>query len=104
MEVTIERYNPDNQSRFTSRFSVPVPLQECWSVMDVLDYISLKLDPSLSYYKHSACDHGICGRCSLAVNGKTRLACVEVVSGSDDCLALGPAPGRTPIKDLVTRL
>ena len=73
------------------------------TVMDVLDYISLHLDPSLAYYKHSACDHGICGRCSVSINGKTRLACIEVVNRAAGCLFLAPVPGREPVRDLVTR-
>lgn len=83
-------------------FDVPVPLTEDhWTAMDVLDYISLHLDPSLAYYKHSACNHGICGRCLIQVNGKPALACLAVVDPAGK-LVLEPARNRAKVRDLVT--
>ena len=29
------------------------------TVMDLLDYISQNIDPSLGYYRHSVCNHGV---------------------------------------------
>ncbi|MGI6623680.1 MAG: 2Fe-2S iron-sulfur cluster-binding protein [Acetivibrionales bacterium] len=103
MKVEIERYRPDTGEKRKDCFEVPVTNDRRMTVMDLLDYISLNLDGSLSYYKHSACNHGICGRCSLQVNGKTRLACLTVVNDYDT-LTLSPANGRKVIKDLVTKL
>jgi succinate dehydrogenase / fumarate reductase iron-sulfur subunit len=67
--------------------------------MDVLDYISLHFDGSLAYYKHSVCDHGICGRCGLRVNGKASLACTTLVETSK--LMLEPLSVKYTVKDLV---
>lgn len=74
MQVKIYRYDPsaDTESHFDM---FDVPAMPHWTVMDVLDYISENLDSTVAYFKHGACDHGICGRCSLRVNGKVKLAC-----------------------------
>lgn len=103
MRVEIERYDPGKQRTFVSGFEVPIPTGETWTVMDVLDYVSAHLDPSLAYYKHSACDHGICGRCGVSVGGRGRLACTEAIDGGTAVLELAPVPGRVPVRDLVTR-
>lgn len=104
MKVRVYRFDPElvAQGRF-DEFEVPVPTgEDSWSVMDVLDYISLELDPSLAYYRHSACNHGICGRCVLQVNGKTRLACLHIVDPGQP-LVLEPAAKRQRVRDLVTK-
>lgn len=82
-------------------FEVPSDPADELTVMDVLDYISEHLDPTLGYYRHSACNHGICGRCLLTVNGKATLACTARVDPSAG-LKLEPAPGREVVRDLVT--
>lgn len=102
MRVIINRYNPTTREKYTQIFDVPVAPQKKMTVMDILDYTSENLDSSLSYYKHSVCNHGICGRCSLDINGKTRLACLIVANDYDE-LVLSPAKGRKIIKDLVTK-
>jgi succinate dehydrogenase/fumarate reductase-like Fe-S protein len=71
------------------------------TVMQILDYISLHLDHSLAYYKHSACAQGICGRCALKVNGKAALACTAKVEPGTPEISLEPA-GAPVVRDLVT--
>jgi succinate dehydrogenase/fumarate reductase-like Fe-S protein len=66
------------------------------SVTNVLDYIYENLDSSLAYY--TSCHRGVCGRCLMIVNGKTRLACIELVT---DNLTLNPLPNHRVIRDLV---
>ncbi len=83
-------------------YEVPVSADCRMTVMDVLDYIALNLDHTLSYYKHSVCNHGICGRCGLSVNGKTRLACLTVANEYGQ-LELAPVFSHELIKDLVTQ-
>lgn len=103
MEVRIDRYDPDTQNSRVERFEIPQEICEGMTVMDVLGYIATQYDPTLAYYQHSVCNHGICGRCSLRVNGKVRLACITPVEGLTE-LHVAPADGRTVIRDLVTRL
>ncbi len=102
MKILVQRYNPVTSETRIDEFEVPVCKDKNMTVMDVLDYISLKLDSTLNYYKHSVCNHGICGRCSLSVNGKVRLACLEVVNNYES-LFLKPIPNRVLINDLVTK-
>lgn len=102
MIVQIDRYEPESGKKRTDSFEVPLTNHRM-TVMDVLEYITLHFDPSVAYYHHSVCDHGICGRCSLRVNGKTALACLTVANDFD-ALHLAPAPGRTVVRDLVTKL
>lgn len=71
-------------------------------VMDVLDYIYENLDHTLSYYKHSTCNQGICGRCALKVNGSHKLACVAQVTQDTDYLLLEPVQGEV-VKDLIVK-
>lgn len=71
------------------------------TVMDVLDHIYENLDPSLSYYKHSTCNQGICGRCLVKLNGKPVLSCVEKVDNTLETITIEPK-NKKVIKDLVT--
>lgn len=103
MKVTIHRYDPDTQRKWIDSYEVPVSDGRSLTVMDVLDYISSNLDHTLAYYKHSTCNHGICGRCSVRVNGAVKLACIAQVDTSAD-LEVAPVPTRTLIRDLVTKL
>ncbi len=98
MKVKIYRYDPavDAESHFDS-FDVPV--EPHWTVMDVLDYISENLDSTIAYFKHGACDHGICGRCALRVNGNIKLACSAEIA-EDNILEIAPAH-KNIVRDLV---
>ena len=92
MNITVKRSAPGARCTFEA------PADGTWTIMDVLDYIALHLDPSLAYYKHSACNQGICARCMLKVNGKTALACTCRPEGDD--LSLEPRAGSV-VRDLV---
>lgn len=99
MRVRILRQDPSvNQEAHFQEYEVPV--QADWTVMDVLDHIFQHLDPSLAYFRHSICDHGICARCAMKVNGKAALACVTIVGAFPE-LTLEPCSSRV-VRDLVT--
>lgn len=103
MKVKVYRYDHlENKEGYFDEFEVPVPKDENWTVMDVLDYIAQNLDSSIGYYKHSVCNHGICGRCIMRVNKKTKLACLCVANDYEE-LVLEPMRKRKVIKDLVTQ-
>ncbi|MCP4754038.1 MAG: hypothetical protein GY866_24400 [Proteobacteria bacterium] len=80
----------------------PLPEKAGLSVMDALDYIHLHLDPSLAYYSHSRCNHGICVRCSVKINGRNGLACETLLPVEGD-IAIGPVNRDSVIKDLVCK-
>lgn len=98
MKVNVFRGKNRDHSRYDI-FDVPLPADGTCSVMDVLDYIYENLDGTLSYYRHSVCNQGICGRCGVKINGKTSLACVTKVMEEE--LLLEPKNDRI-VKDLVT--
>jgi succinate dehydrogenase/fumarate reductase-like Fe-S protein len=100
MHIKVYRKDPENDSTgHYDVFNVPYSETDIVTVMDVLDYISLYHDGSLAYYKHSACDHGICGRCGLRVNGNAVLACTAVADAP--FLLLEPLRDKDVIRDLV---
>ena len=97
--VKVYRFDPsaDREGRFQE---YEVPAKEYWTVMDVLDYISRQLDGTVAYFRHSACDHGICGRCVLKVNGEPHLACTYSLNQEQE-LILEPK-NENIVRDLVT--
>lgn len=99
--VSIYRFDPetDTEGRFKS---YEVNMDPGMSVMDVLDFIHFNIDPSLSYYSHSACLHGICSRCVVRVNGKNGLACETPIPETGD-FTIEPTSRERVLKDLVTR-
>jgi succinate dehydrogenase / fumarate reductase, iron-sulfur subunit len=100
INVRIFRYDPavDAQGSYES---FEVPALSRWTVMDSLDYITKNLDSSVAYYRHSACDHGICGRCLMKINGKLQFACSCEV-GDAPLMTIEPA-GSEIVRDLVVR-
>ena len=77
-----------------------VPVVQGLKVMDVLDYIYANLDHTLAYYRHSSCCQAICGRCACRLNGRTILACAEIVDIDAEKMFLEPGEG-TLVRDLV---
>ena len=76
-----------------------VPVVQGMKVMDVLDYIYANLDHTLAYYRHSSCCQAICGRCACRLNGRTILACAEIVDIDAEKMFLEPGEG-TLVRDL----
>lgn len=99
MKVTVYRFDPEvDQAPHYDTYDLPITAEDHYTVMDVLEYIFDHVDSSLSYYSHSVCNHGICGRCTVKINGKAGLACTTLASGED--FTLEPAGSRV-VKDLV---
>ena len=63
--------------------------------MSVLRELYETQDHSLAFYY--SCRIGKCAGCQVKVNGKVRLACIEVVTGD---IVLEPQPGYKVIRDL----
>ncbi len=97
IKVKVFRFDPttDKEPRYQT---YEVPLTEGMSVLDVLDYIYENLDSSLAYYDHAACRHGLCGGCTLLVNGKASLVCQTPVSGD---ITIEPPSKFEVVRDLV---
>ena len=100
MKVHVQRYDPDMNRHWLQTYEVDCS-KRSMTVQDLLEEIAQTQDPSLGFFRHSICNHGICARCILSVNGKNRLACVELVQGHEE-LFLAPASTRHVIRDLIS--
>ena len=76
-------------------------LQIIISALDVLIYIKSKIDSSLTFRR--SCREGICGSCSMNINGTNNLACITDIS-TETKLKFYPLPHMPVIKDLVPDL
>lgn len=86
--LKIRRYNPDEKKPFRQE-SFEVEAGEGEKITYGLSEVYKKRDPSLSYIL--GCRTGHCGLCSMMINGKPGLACME---------SLGPDTELEPLKDL----
>lgn len=101
MKVTVYRFNPEtDQEASYQTYELPITKTDRYTVMDILEYIYNHYDTSLSFFNHSACNHGICGRCGLKINGKPGLACTVLVESDE--IKLEPINTHV-VKDLVVR-
>ncbi|XP_068968660.1 succinate dehydrogenase [ubiquinone] iron-sulfur subunit-like [Bombus flavifrons] len=99
--VRVYRWNPEkpNVKPFMQQFSVD--LNKCGTmVLDVLALIKAEHDPTLSYRR--SCREGICGSCSMNINGVNTLACITKVKESPKPIVIYPLPHSYVIRDLVT--
>ena len=80
--------------------SYEVPLRENQTVLDVVTHIQRYIDPTLSY--RFSCRVGMCGTCSMIVNGRPRWTCRTHVSKvvENGRLELAPLRSLRIIKDL----
>ncbi len=87
----------DAPSRFES-FSVE--REPNMNVLDVVARIQSTQDPTLAF--RYSCRAGMCGTCSMRVNGRNRWTCRTSVDGlGGDLLQLEPLPHYPVIRDLV---
>jgi succinate dehydrogenase / fumarate reductase iron-sulfur subunit len=102
VNIRVRRFDPsvDTSAHF-QEFSVQIPEDEEWTVMDALDYIHENMDSSVSYHRHSSCDRGICARCAVRVNGRPRVIC-QFLCPTEGEIVLEPVK-KNVVKDLVAR-
>jgi succinate dehydrogenase / fumarate reductase iron-sulfur subunit len=72
-------------------------------LLDALIHIKNTIDPSLTFRR--SCREGICGSCSMNIDGRNTLACTK---GWEECssstISIAPLPHQPVVKDLVTDL
>jgi succinate dehydrogenase/fumarate reductase-like Fe-S protein len=93
--VNVRRYNPVEGKEVTY-VTYEVPFEPGWSITNILNYINETFDGGLSHYV--SCRRGICGECTVKVNGRPKLACMEMVTGD---ITLDPISEGRVIKDLI---
>lgn len=102
-EFRIYRWNPEDgkNPRIDTFF---VDLDDCGSmILDALIWIKSKIDPTLTFRR--SCREGVCGSCSMNIDGVNTLACTrtmdEVKAGP---VRIYPLPHLPVIRDLVPDL
>ncbi len=102
-EFRIYRWNPDDgQNPRVDTFFVD--LDHCGSmVLDALIWIKSNIDPSLTFRR--SCREGVCGSCSMNIDGVNTLACTRTMDEiGHDTVRIYPLPHMPVVKDLVPDL
>jgi len=98
---SIYRYNPEDTSAMPYMQKYKVDLNECGPmVLDALIKIKNDIDPSLTFRR--SCREGICGSCSMNIQGTNTLACLSRIDTNlKKTTRIYPLPHMYVIKDLV---
>jgi succinate dehydrogenase / fumarate reductase iron-sulfur subunit len=95
----IYRYDPDAGQNPTYDI-FEVDLDTCGPmVLDALIKIKSEQDPSLTFRR--SCREGICGSCSMNMDGRNGLACTTAIEDLKGEIRITPLPHMDVIKDLV---
>ncbi|MHA6692718.1 succinate dehydrogenase iron-sulfur subunit [Devosia sp. A449] len=98
----IYRYDPDFEAN-PRIDTFEVDLDDCGPmVLDALVWIKNKIDPTLAFRR--SCREGVCGSCSMNLNGTNWLACTRYISDMASPATIYPLANMRIIKDLVPDL
>ena len=98
----VYRWNPDDgQNPRIDTYEVG--LDKCGPmVLDALIKIKNEIDPTLTFRR--SCREGICGSCSMNIDGTNTLACTQATDDIKGPVRVYPLPHLQVIKDLVPDL
>lgn len=101
-EFKIYRWSPDDGSN--PRIDIyEVDLDSCGPmVLDALIKIKNEIDPTLAFRR--SCREGICGSCSMNIDGTNTLACLKPIEDMPQAVNINPLPHMAVVKDLVPDL
>ncbi|XP_043503090.1 succinate dehydrogenase [ubiquinone] iron-sulfur subunit, mitochondrial-like isoform X1 [Polistes fuscatus] len=96
----IYRWNPEKPKvkPFMQQYNVDLN-KSGTMVLDALHVIKGELDPTLSFRR--SCREGICGCCSMNINGVNNLACLTKIKHSPKPIIIYPLPHAYVIRDLI---
>lgn len=98
----VYRYDPDSGEN-PSVDSFELDMDNCGPmVLDALLKIKADMDSSLALRR--SCREGICGSCSVNINGQNTLACTRAIADYPADIHIYPLPHQPIIKDLVSDL
>jgi succinate dehydrogenase / fumarate reductase iron-sulfur subunit len=101
-EYRIYRWDPDSgkNPRLDTYY---VDRGDCGPmVLDALIWIKNNIDPTLTFRR--SCREGICGSCSMNIDGTNTLACTKAMDDIGDEIVIYPLPHMPVVKDLVPDL
>ncbi len=94
MHVKVKRYTSEPEVlEETVEYEIE---QENLTLLEALNYIKIKIDPSLSF--SAGCRSGVCGSCAMRVNGTEELACAYKLSDGD---LIEPLNNLPVLRDLI---
>jgi succinate dehydrogenase / fumarate reductase iron-sulfur subunit len=98
-EFRVYRWNPDDggNPRMDTFF---VDRADCGPmVLDAIIWIKAKIDATLTFRR--SCREGVCGSCSMNINGVNTLACTHAIDDFKAPISIYPLPHLDVVKDLV---
>ena len=99
VEFKIYRYNPDTKDNPVVD-TYKINKDQCGPmVLDVLIKIKNEIDPTVTFRR--SCREGVCGSCSMNINGTNKLACITPINQTN---TVYPLPHMSVLKDLVVDL
>jgi succinate dehydrogenase / fumarate reductase iron-sulfur subunit len=98
----VYRWDPDQGGNPTLD-SYEIDLDQCGPmVLDALIKIKNEIDSTLTFRR--SCREGVCGSCSMNIDGTNTLACTKFISEVKGDVKIYPLPHMAVIKDLVPDL
>lgn len=96
----IYRSNPNDADDKPKYVTYYIDMKKCGPmVLDALIKIKDEIDPSLSFRR--SCREGICGSCSMNIDGRHHLACLCAIPKNNDKSVVSPLMFMFVLKDLV---
>ena len=101
-KVNVYRWSPDDDEN-PRLDSYTIDLDKCGPmVLDALIKIKQEIDSSLTFRR--SCREGICGSCSMNIDGTNTLACLKSIEDIEGEINIYPLPHMEVVKDLVPDL
>ena len=103
-KVHIYRWNPDSPEVKPQLDEFDLDMDQCGPmILDALIKIKNEVDPTLTFRR--SCREGVCGSCSMNVNGQNILACTKKMDDiAGKTINIYPLPHMDVVKDLVVDL
>lgn len=101
-KFNVYRYDPDTgENPRMDEFTID--LDNCGPmVLDAIIHIKNDIDGSLAFRR--SCREGICGSCSMNIDGRNTLACLKPIDEVKGDVKITPLPHMPVVKDLVPDL
>lgn len=97
--VSVYRWSPEDGGK-PRMDTYEVDVNDCGPMMlDLLFKVKDELDPTLAFRR--SCREGICGSCSMNIDGVNTLACLSAVDKEASKITFTPLPHMHVVKDLV---
>lgn len=97
--IKIYRWDPDS-GRNPRIDTYTLDVDRCGPmVLDAMVAIKNEIDPTLTFRR--SCREGICGSCSMNINGRNTLACISALDDFNGDINIYPLPHMPVHKDLV---